>query len=878
MAERHVFQDEWLLPLLEDIPGYDEELVRTWREQKRPFLVQAIVDNGWLPFEQVAGLVEQKYHITSADPGPDDVNAETLPLVPEKLCRRYALMPLDTADESVRIAMANPLNLEARKQVGWAAGRRIEPRYTLPLNIDRLIARVLDSDVTVFNTLDRIEPSEKVEILQGPDREGEEEPVRAPVIRLVNALLLKALDLRASDIHIEHAERSTEVRFRIDGQLRKIMTIPKYVGAGPLIARLKIMGRLDIAEHFKPQDGQARIRVGERGVTLRLSILPAQHGEKAVVRMLSDEKGGVSLEQLGLRPETLKRFGRMLQNKEGVVLVTGPTGSGKSTTLRAAITRIQTPEINIVTVEDPVEYQIEEATQVQVDVKKGLTFASALRSVLRQDPDVVLVGEIRDRETAEIATQASLTGHLVFSTLHTNDAPTAVVRLADMGIEPFKISASLKGVVGQRLVRRLCPHCAAVVSPEQMDDAIREALQRRGYEPRYLKPGGCEACDFNGYRGRLALMELLEVDDELAQQVADGSNTEALRHFARSHDLLYPLEEDALWHLVNGDTSLEEVQGHLDLLRLTGEMERGDERGAGSEEEGPSDSVRHVLVADSDPDTLKLLQDGLGVEDCRIDSAESADVTLRRIASDPPDVLILGFDFPAGAGMKILQALRGPLGMATLPVIGIVEEDTSLRSIRSAGADDFLVRPVDDESARQRLMAALFRLDAWSESAEIALPRTPANEQERLKALKATGLLDTGPEERFDHLTRMAQRMFSVPIAVLTLIDEKKQYFKSHQGLDTEETPRSVAFCAHAINGDETMVIPDALLDPRFSENPLVQGPPHIRFYAGYPVKSPGGYKLGAFCIIDRSPRELGEKERQALEDLGRMVELELIR
>jgi len=876
MSDRHIFQDEWLIPLIKGTEAFDEEEVRRWREEERSFLAQAIVDGGRLPFDRLTELVKERYRILSFDPDRDAVDQEAMSLVPESLCRKYALMPIEAGSKDVRLAMANPLDLEARKQVSWASGREIDPRYALPLNIDRLIARTLQSDVTVFNTLDRIEPDEIVEVIQGAARDEDTEEVKAPVIRLVNALLVKAMAMGASDIHIEHTDRSTEVRFRIDGLLRKIMVLPKYIGAGPVIARLKIMSDLDVAEHFKPQDGQVRIRIQDREIGLRLSILPAQQGEKAVIRLLGGSQGGVALNRLGLRPETLERLDRIIKHKDGIVLVTGPTGSGKSTTLHAAITRIQSPEINIVTVEDPVEYQIPGATQVQVDQKKGLTFASTLRSVLRQDPDIVLVGEIRDRETAEIAVQASLTGHLVFSTLHTIDTPTAVIRLQDMGIEPFKISASLRGVIGQRLVRRLCPQCAAVVSAQEMDETTRHHFQQRGYEERCLKAGGCEACGFTGYRGRLAIMEVLDVTDILAQAVADGAKTEDVRRLARTHGLLYSMEEDALWHLANGDTSLEEIVEHFDWERLTDPQPRAPESGDTGATPPLEERPRRVLVLDNEPDLLQVLDGNEIEEDVLIERAETAEAGLRQIAAEPPDILVLGFGFPRGTGLKVLRAVRGPLGLATLPVIGIVDENTTLRDIQSAGADDFLVRPVDPESIRKRLTAALFRLEAWSETSEIARPRTPANETERLRALRATGLLDSGTEKRFDHIAQMAQRIFSVPISTLSLIDEDRQYFKSHPGIDDSETPRAIAFCAHAIHSDEIMVVPDALLDARFSGNPMVQGPPHIRFYAGCPIQSPDGYNIGVFCIIDRKPRQIDEEGLQTLRDLSRMVELEL--
>ncbi|TSE30285.1 Flp pilus assembly complex ATPase component TadA [Tepidimonas taiwanensis] len=352
----------------------------------------------------------------------------------------------------------------------------------------------------------------------------------APIIRMLNALLTQAVRERASDIHIEPYERHSSVRFRIDGTLREVVQPNRALHAA-LISRLKIMAELDIAEKRLPQDGRIGLRLGGRAVDVRVSTLPSAHGERAVLRLLDKSEGVLSLEAVGMQGETLQRFEQLIHQPHGIVLVTGPTGSGKTTTLYAALSRLDAQRLNIMTVEDPIEYELPGIGQTQVNPKIDLTFAKALRAILRQDPDVIMIGEIRDRETAQIAIQASLTGHLVLATLHTNDAPSAVTRLVDMGVEPFLLSSSLLGVLAQRLVRKICPAC-------------------RG--------AGCEACGASGYQGRTGLFELMPVDDAVRALIHAGAAEAALRERAQALGMV-PLRQagDAL--VAQGVTTAEEV-------------------------------------------------------------------------------------------------------------------------------------------------------------------------------------------------------------------------------------------------------------------------------------------------------------------------------
>lgn len=376
----------------------------------------------------------------------------------------------------------------------------------------------------------------------------------APIIRLLNALLSEAIKDGASDVHIETFEDSVTIRFRVDGIMREVLAPPRVL-APLIISRIKVMAKLDIAEKRLPQDGRITLRIGGRQVDVRVSTMPTSHGERAVLRVLDKQSSQLDLAELGMQPETLKLFENVLNLPHGIMLVTGPTGSGKTTTLYAGLTVLNDRKCNILTVEDPIEYDLVGIGQTQVNSKINMTFARGLRAILRQDPDVVMVGEIRDLETAQIAIQASLTGHMVLSTLHTNSAVGAITRLDDMGVEPFLLASSLSAVLAQRLIRLLCPHCkkgqvATAAECELMQVEADAAVT-------IYHPTGCAKCRFTGYIGRCGVYELIAIDDELRNMIHDGASEQKMRHYARER---YPsLRQDGFRHVLSGETSLEEV-------------------------------------------------------------------------------------------------------------------------------------------------------------------------------------------------------------------------------------------------------------------------------------------------------------------------------
>ncbi len=414
--------------------------------------------------------------------------------------------------------------------------------YSRTSNVDEVMGDIEGEDLSMIAT-EFTSPRDLLELTE-----------EAPIIRLLNAILMEAARERASDIHIEPYEKGVDVRLRVDGILRKILSPPKII-QDALISRIKILADLDIAEKRLPQDGRIKLLVGGKNIDIRVSIIPTAMGERAVLRLLDRKAGILSLEMIGFKGSTLKSFKDALARQNGIVLVTGPTGSGKTTTLYASLLRLHTEERNIITVEDPVEYQLNGIGQIQVNPKIGLTFASGLRAILRQDPDIMMVGEIRDKETAEIAIHASLTGHLVLSTLHTNDAPSAITRLIDMGIEPFLIASSLICVLAQRLVRVICPHCKESYAPSPQEAA---ALETDTIPSLLYRGKGCNKCLEKGYLGRIGIFEFLEITPEIRSLIVERKDAQAIRT-AAIRSGFKTLQKNVIEKITEGTTTTEEV-------------------------------------------------------------------------------------------------------------------------------------------------------------------------------------------------------------------------------------------------------------------------------------------------------------------------------
>jgi type IV pilus assembly protein PilB len=520
-------------------------------------LGRTLVELGILTEGQLVRALSAQAGMMFVDLDEYQVDRFAVNVVPGALCRRYTVLPIGFDGPNLLLATADPGNVMAVDDVRTVSGRQVTPVVATHENLARAIDRFCRADGEMEDLSQAFEEAEAPPE-QDLSKLGEIGDEDAPIVRFVNLLVTQAITDRASDIHIEPNERDLLVRYRIDGVLKEIQHAPKNITGG-VISRVKIMSDIDIAEKRKPQDGRMSVQHNGRKIDLRVATLPTVWGEKIVMRILDNSTASLDLRDLSFLEHNYQRYRESYEKPYGMILVTGPTGSGKSTTLYATLNAVVKPEINVITVEDPVEYRLPGINQVQVNAKAGLTFAAALRSILRSDPDVVLLGEIRDHETAQIATEAALTGHLVLSTLHTNDAPSAVTRLTEMGIEPFLVGSALDCVVAQRLARRLCSKCKVAYrpSPEEMM-AARFPWVPGEPIPEIFRPGGCVACSKTGYRGRLALHEVMVVTEEIERHAVSHSSSADIAATAVKQGMI-TLRDDG-WHKVAlGDTTIEEI-------------------------------------------------------------------------------------------------------------------------------------------------------------------------------------------------------------------------------------------------------------------------------------------------------------------------------
>jgi type IV pilus assembly protein PilB len=532
-----------------------DDLAAAQVEQQRAgrSLGRILVDSGVLTEGQLVAALAEQIGMPFVDLSEFQVDSAALLTVPAAVCRRYNALPIAFDGGRLIVAMADPANVFALDDMRSHSGRETRPVIATKTDVVAAINRFYRAE----SDLDDL--SAAIDAEEDSDLESMKEAVEdAPIVRFVNLLITQAIQDRASDIHLEPTEHDLRVRFRIDGVLHEIMHSPKNIQGG-VVSRLKIMADINIAERRIPQDGRLSVMVQDRKVDLRVATLPTVWGEKVVMRVLDNSTAMLKLSDLGFLGTNYETYSRSFTKPYGMILVTGPTGSGKSTTLYATLNIVSKPQINVITVEDPVEYRIPGINQVQVNNKAGLTFAAALRSILRSDPDVVLIGEIRDHETALIAVEAALTGHLVLSTLHTNDAPSAITRLVEMGIEPFLVSSALDCVLAQRLARRLCERCREAYQPEvQTLLAARFPWADGQPLPTLYRPVGCSACSKTGYRGRLALHEVMPVSGTIERLAVEGAPSVRITEAALA-DGMSTLREDGMAKVASGVTSLEEI-------------------------------------------------------------------------------------------------------------------------------------------------------------------------------------------------------------------------------------------------------------------------------------------------------------------------------
>lgn len=680
----------------------------------RKTLFEQIIDMGLVTEDELEGISGDNTEKDSLDLSQHLPNAYCMELIPYEKANKYGIVPISFEDNILTVAMSNPADLIVIDDLQILTNKQIKAVHAEEDDIYNCIERVYRYIASTNDMFKNIIEHSVVEVLDDSSRTVKLDIVdamdkNAPVVRLVNLVLSDAVKSRASDVHIEPHEDHIHVRYRIDGHLRNIMTVPIEL-KNNLIARLKIITGQDIAETRKAQDGRARVSISDQVVDLRVSTIPTFYGEKVVMRLLGAQHYFNKLEGLGIANSQLAALKAELAEPQGMILVTGPTGSGKTSTLYAALNYIKNESKNIVTIEDPIEYVIDGINQIEINRVKDVTFATGLKSILRQDPNVILVGEIRDLETAEIAFRASLTGHLVLSTLHTNSSISTIVRLIDLGLEPYLISSSLNLIVSQRLVRLVCPYCKESYTPEEnLLERYGKYLKGHGVES-YYQGNGCEKCDFSGYLGRTAVFEVCEFDDTFRSMIAKNKSAEDLFIYARQKGLK-TLTEAAIEKVVAGIVTLEEVSRNIptDDFGVKVLSEKFNE----PEIEEPEVKRERplILVVDDEDAIRRLLELRLKHLGYDVLIASDGKQGIELVARMSPDLIIMDVMMPIMNGIDAVKYLRSQLKTGTIPIIMLTAKSELQDEINGfdAGADDYISKPFDMDRLKVRIEALLRR-------------------------------------------------------------------------------------------------------------------------------------------------------------------------
>jgi type II secretory ATPase GspE/PulE/Tfp pilus assembly ATPase PilB-like protein/ActR/RegA family two-component response regulator len=646
--------------------------------------------------ESLVKLVAKYFHLKVANLGAADSGAGSS--VPEAMVHKHHVFPLRKEYRHFVVATCDPTDAEAERALSFGSGRTTQFEVASPQAIQDAINGRFAAEGAVEGILGRMESEgdDAVKLVEEMDSESitEEDAAAAPVVKLANLIIRDGVSSGASDIHIEPGRTQGVVRYRVDGVLRKHMDLP-ISALNRVVSRIKVLARMDITDRLRPQDGKARVSIKNRSYDLRVSTLPAGGAEKCVIRIL-DSNPTVTLEDLDIPKVELERLRGLLNNRDGIVVITGPTGSGKTTTLYGALREIADGKVNIMTVEDPIEYELPGITQTQVEQKQGMTFAGALRAILRQDPDVILIGEIRDKETAVTAAQAAMTGHLVLATVHANDAVSAVARLGDIGLQFATIAQTLRGSVAQRLLRRVCATCAEPVRGELTPEEQRLA-ERHGVQP-LVRAVGCQECGFTGYRGRLPVNEVLVVGSRFQQAVEQRKGFATLTKLAEEGGMRSIHDVGAEW-VSSGKTTL------VELERVLGQDVEGESQ---EERKGPA----RILLVDDDASARLLIRTVLERDGYEVSEAEDGRRCLEILSGDPEySLVILDLAMPGLHGREVLSQIRGSVGTAAVPVLirTGTGSDRVEAELLEAGADDYVDKSVDAERLLARVHAVLRR-------------------------------------------------------------------------------------------------------------------------------------------------------------------------
>lgn len=646
--------------------------------------------------DELSALVADYFRLDVADLSGADPNAAVL--IPEMMARKHRVFPIAEDERTFVVATCDPTNVEAERALGFSTGRTLrfevaapgviqdalDERFSPERAVETLLGGLGDVDEDAVRLVEEI----------GPESISEDEVSATPVVKLTNLIIRDAIMSGASDIHIEPGRRLGAVRYRVDGVLRKHMDLP-MAALNRIISRVKVLAKLDIADRLRPQDGKARVQVKTRGYDLRVSTIPAGGAEKCVIRVL-DSSSSMSLDDLEIPGPELARLRDLLTNRDGIVVVTGPTGSGKTTTLYGALRELADGRVNIMTVEDPIEYELPGVTQTQVQTKQGMTFVSALRAMLRQDPDVILVGEIRDRETAVTAAQAAMTGHLVLTTVHANDAVASVARLADMGLQFGTIAQVLRGAIAQRLLRRVCANCAEAVNGDLTEK--EQALAERHGQAPVVRAVGCTECGFTGYRGRLPVNEVMVASPRITQAVEQRKGWATLHRVAMQGGMR-TLHAVGVGWVASGDTTLAEVE------RVLGQD-------LAANDDGASVGPPRVLIVDDAEEARLMMRALLEKDGFEVDEASDGHTSLDMLKIDQDyKLVVLDLAMPGLDGREVLDQIRGSVDTSALPVLirTATGNDALEAELLEAGADDYVDKSVDAARFMARVHAVTRR-------------------------------------------------------------------------------------------------------------------------------------------------------------------------
>ena len=735
---------------------------REIQEKEGISLSKALASLGLAEEQGMVAAIARNLKMELLDAESPDVSPDVAALLTPDFCRQRMVAPLSLQGKTLRLALANPMDYSTTQDVEFRTGKRVVAVVAGEGQIQSLIQQIYPEEAQGrLNALAAEELKGEVETVGDSEIEVVDPAKLAkdtqmpPVIRLVNLILSGAAKAGASDIHMEPKENFLQVRYRVDGLLQEVIKVPKNQ-LDATISRMKIISGMDIADRRRPQDGRSRLKYEGKRIDLRVSTLPTQFGEKVVVRLLDSKRSQVTMAQLGLTPENQHAFELMLSRPQGMILVTGPTGSGKSSTLYTALNWVKSPTKNIITVEDPIEYQLDGVNQVQINTRAGVTFAAGLRSILRQDPNIILVGEIRDQETAGIALEAAQTGHLLLSTLHTNDAPGTISRLLDLGIEPFLIASAVIGILAQRLVRRPCPSCL-VPQPPSIETIERAGgASRLPRDAKWVVGRGCEECRQSGCKGRIAIHELLIVNDEVRELISRRASEHAIRKAARNAGM-HTLLEDGILKAAQGLTTLEDVvrvvsaddgafhkeeatkpeelpapvtfnesATHIEEAekpadrrsRGTAARKAGHKRDATppavmrpASKPGNSQEKELVLVVEDSATIASVVKYFLELEGFEVLVAKDGTSGLEAAKRDQPRVIVTDCNMPGMDGVTMVKALREDGATRGIAVLMLTSEEGVEKEAEAleAGVDDYILKPVEPRRLAARVKSVLAR-------------------------------------------------------------------------------------------------------------------------------------------------------------------------